>query len=431
MDNQTFSNMISNSWKTLIEPPRAEYSELELPLKITAGEFSAQRHPFVVQNAKGLELKCHIYVPSSVRTAPSQTRRQSRLKKSLNSLFSFFSLGPNNPCKPEFPENATQSRQQPPTSSLVFDQGTPPIPASSSQNCIVYCHSQGSCCTEGLFLLEACVESNVCFCVFDFAGSGKSSGEFVSLGIFERLDIEKVVEHIQSNYKISKVSLWGRSMGAVAAFLYTCSQASKVCSIVLDSPYVDLSEVVAVSAKKKLSFGSIISPFAKMVLSNQIEKRLGVDIFSLNIPSLAQQLQTPVCLIGSPNDETIPPNQFNILFNSLRSSNKIYLQSAKKHAEPRELEISSDAFTFIVSNTQGTTPSSSALASLAPKSFAKIRTWIDTTPDANAVQSLKIIEKEKNVKIGSSKLQSLSARKVCDNSDIERWQKLLNVEYKK
>jgi hypothetical protein len=47
------------------------------------------------------------------------------------------------------------------------------------------------------------------FC-FDFAGSGISEGEYVTLGINESLDLECVVNHLVSSNKISNIALWGR-----------------------------------------------------------------------------------------------------------------------------------------------------------------------------------------------------------------------------
>jgi len=49
---------------------------------------------------------------------------------------------------------------------------------------------------------------------FDFAGSGLSDGEYVSLGWFEREDLSEVISHLRATNVVSLVALWGRSMGA-------------------------------------------------------------------------------------------------------------------------------------------------------------------------------------------------------------------------
>lgn len=57
--------------------------------------------------------------------------------------------------------------------------------------------------------------------MFDFSGSGYSEGNFITLGIKESDDVEKVVNYLKTNYKIGRIILWGRSMGAVTAILYS------------------------------------------------------------------------------------------------------------------------------------------------------------------------------------------------------------------
>ena len=56
-------------------------------------------------------------------------------------------------------------------------------------------------------------------CVFDFAGSGQSEGEYISLGHFELGDVEIVVNYLNATWRIPKIAIWGRSMGAVTGIL--------------------------------------------------------------------------------------------------------------------------------------------------------------------------------------------------------------------
>ena len=54
----------------------------------------------------------------------------------------------------------------------------------------------------------------------DFSGSGLSGGEFVSLGFYEREDVEEVIAHLRGSGEVSTIALWGHSMGATTALLY-------------------------------------------------------------------------------------------------------------------------------------------------------------------------------------------------------------------
>lgn len=53
--------------------------------------------------------------------------------------------------------------------------------------------------------------------MLDFAGSGLSEGDFVTLGANEAADVATVVEYLKGRSK--DLFLWGRSMGAVAGFI--------------------------------------------------------------------------------------------------------------------------------------------------------------------------------------------------------------------
>jgi pimeloyl-ACP methyl ester carboxylesterase len=52
-------------------------------------------------------------------------------------------------------------------------------------------------------------------------GSGLSDGKWVTLGAHEVEDLGVVVQHLREQGGVSSVGLWGRSMGAVTALLYS------------------------------------------------------------------------------------------------------------------------------------------------------------------------------------------------------------------
>ena len=62
-------------------------------------------------------------------------------------------------------------------------------------------------------------------CSFDFTGSGKSEGEYVTLGLLEAQDINAVIDFLVTTNKVSSVGLWGRSMGAVSAIIHAASDS--------------------------------------------------------------------------------------------------------------------------------------------------------------------------------------------------------------
>lgn len=96
-------------------------------------------------------------------------------------------------------------------------------------------------------------------CLFDFAGSGISEGEYISLGYYEWMDLQAIISMMLKKGN-SKIHLWGRSMGAatsnlnyniVVLYLSETKQRDTIVSCVLDSPYCSLWRVIKEFGKSK------------------------------------------------------------------------------------------------------------------------------------------------------------------------------------
>lgn len=74
---------------------------------------------------------------------------------------------------------------------------------------------------------------------FDFSGCGQSEGEYLSLGYYEKDDLQCVVDHLRGLGTVSLIGLWGRSMGAATALLHGHRDPS-IAGMVLDSSFASL-----------------------------------------------------------------------------------------------------------------------------------------------------------------------------------------------
>jgi len=87
---------------------------------------------------------------------------------------------------------------------------------------------------------------------FDFAGSGVSGGEYVTLGYYEEDDIRVVIDYLVGVKEVSSIGLWGKSMGAVASIL-RASRDRRIDACVLDSPFANFRDVVVGVAAKSIA----------------------------------------------------------------------------------------------------------------------------------------------------------------------------------
>eukprot|EP01089_Gocevia_fonbrunei_P020454 TRINITY_DN7637_c0_g1_i1.p1 TRINITY_DN7637_c0_g1~~TRINITY_DN7637_c0_g1_i1.p1 ORF type:complete len:389 (+),score=57.68 TRINITY_DN7637_c0_g1_i1:139-1305(+) len=120
-----------------------------------------------------------------------------------------------------------------------------PIPEERIQKklpCVIYCHGNCGCRLDALDCLRILLPYNITLVSIDFTGSGLSDGEYVSLGHFEKEDLGIIINYLRKTKTVSRIALWGRSMGAATSIMYVASDPSIAC-MVLDSPFTSLNQV--------------------------------------------------------------------------------------------------------------------------------------------------------------------------------------------
>lgn len=92
--------------------------------------------------------------------------------------------------------------------------------SAPSDCCLIYMHGNASARVEVFQQLSFLLSLGTSVFAFDFAGSGLSNGEYVSLGYYEREDLATVIAHLRSSMGSNvRIALWGRSMGAATALM--------------------------------------------------------------------------------------------------------------------------------------------------------------------------------------------------------------------
>lgn len=162
---KSYYTLIKQSYQALvnaiIRPPRCSYEMSQLgPCSFNFCGKLFERHDFCLRNPRGLKFECSMWEPV--------------LKDRQNSI----------------------------------------IP------CVIYMHGNSSSRLEALPALSLVLSLGASLLSFDFSGSGKSEGDYVSLGAFEKDDLQCVVEYLRATGTTSTIALWGRSMGAATALLH-------------------------------------------------------------------------------------------------------------------------------------------------------------------------------------------------------------------
>jgi len=217
---------------------------------------------------------------------------------------------------------------------------------------VVYLHGNSSCRVDATRtgVLETVGPLGAALVAFDFAGSGLSDGDYVTLGWHEQHDVATVVRHLLGDRGFDKVALWGRSMGAVSALLFAQSPEfsdARPSMLVLDSPFASFPRLVDDLIKK----GAIRVPkFAiKTVLSmvrNSVKKRTGADIYKLEPILGCGTCSMPALFITADRDEMIPCEHGSSLDTSW-GGQSLQVVFRGGHNSPRPPHIYDSAGTFL------------------------------------------------------------------------------------
>lgn len=182
---------------------------------------------------------------------------------------------------------------------------------------------------------------NITVLALDFSGCGKSEGEYISLGHYEQDDIRTVVRHLRNEGRTSLISLWGRSMGAVTAVLYTASDPS-VAGVVLDSPFSKLpSLMLELATRVRLNIGgynipalpATIAGVALSVIRSSIRKRHDFDIDKLDAASAAANCYCPALFGHGDEDDFIVEEHSETIKNNWAGDCHMILFSASHNSQ--------------------------------------------------------------------------------------------------
>jgi len=233
-------------WKFIIRPPRDIYDEEMLGEPIF--EYNNKiiiRHDFNLQSSKGYNLKCSFFEPD-LESRPS-----------------------------------------------------PIMPV------VIYLHGNSSSRLEGFRMLHQLIKINVNLFIFDFAGSGLSEGEYISLGYHESHDLGIIIDFISKYPGVGKIGLWGRSMGAATTMIYAHNDEERVKCIVMDSPFADFSKLAKELVKKQINIPNFLIDGALKIVGSTIKNKNGMEINKLKPIDCASKTNVPALFIHAINDELI------------------------------------------------------------------------------------------------------------------------------
>lgn len=169
--------------------------------------------------------------------------------------------------------------------------------------------------------------------LFDFRYFGQSQGSYSTAGAKETVDLSAAIQYLKMR-GIDEVGVWGFSMGGAVA-LMTAPQAPEIKAIVSESSYARLD----LMTNELYRIPLLKYPLVKLTLL-WTKLFLGINAREASPMESVKNLNIPILLIHSTNDEVIPFRHAELLQEALKNNPKteFWFQENLVHGQLAPLE---------------------------------------------------------------------------------------------
>jgi fermentation-respiration switch protein FrsA (DUF1100 family) len=206
---------------------------------------------------------------------------------------------------------------------------------------VIYLPGNSSSRCEAVPLLGFLLPMNITVFAFDFCGSGRSDGDYISLGYYEKEDVKTIINYLRYSNKVSTIGLWGRSMGAVTSIL--CAKEfdknNIISCVVSDSAFSSLSKLIDEFVSKVIMLPQFFIDILKTRVGDIIEKKANFRIEKIEpIENLEKCKNIPILFCHGLHDTFINNHHCNDLYKIYGGQKEIVMFEGE-HNEKRPLHI--------------------------------------------------------------------------------------------
>ena len=214
--------------------------------------------------------------------------------------------------------------------------------------CVIYLHGNSSSRCEAYAEVRYLLPRNICLFSFDFCGCGKSEGDYISLGYYEKEDVKCVIDYLLKSKKVSKIGLWGRSMGAVTAIMYASEHPSEVSALVLDSGFYSLNLLIHELVNSRINLPNFIFEHILKTVKETVKEKAGFNLDEIEPYLYAKKCNVPAFFCHGKDDNFVFPHHCTDLYKDYKGLNKFINMVKGTHNSSRPKEIKIKATEFMV-----------------------------------------------------------------------------------
>jgi len=163
--------------------------------------------------------------------------------------------------------------------------------------------------------------------LFDFRAHGESEGKITYFGLKEFMDVKAAIDFIRSrdDIKDMKIGIWGYSLGGAVGIIAASKYDGIIGAIVTDSAFANFPEMITYYYKNLGPLRYIFS-FLSRLLGRCV---LGADFIKNSPEYFIEGLKSPILIIHSREDDFVPYQHAQRLFNKAPQPKKLYTMEGK------------------------------------------------------------------------------------------------------
>lgn len=172
--------------------------------------------------------------------------------------------------------------------------------------------------------------------IYDSRYHGSSGGSNISLGYFEKYDLNNCVQWVKSQNPGGTIGIHGESMGAATALLHSQMNIRKrdVSFYVVDCPFSDLPELFTEKLTGEMkNHGKLIADAVVFYSSLVALYKSGFSLYSISPKKAIKDVETPIMFVHGANDDFIPPTMSLDMYLEKKGPKYLYIAPNAGHAQ--------------------------------------------------------------------------------------------------
>ena len=155
-------------------------------------------------------------------------------------------------------------------------------------------------------LIKSLRDAGFSLLLFDLRAHGKSDGEIMSAGYFERFDVLGAFDLAQEQYGVepSRIGVLGFSMGGVTA-LMAAADEPQLQALVIDSAFANINDLFAAEIANRTPLPEWSVNLLQPAMEISARLRYGIKLSSIKAEETIKAVDFPVLLIHSEDDSRI------------------------------------------------------------------------------------------------------------------------------